>query len=119
MLKREKERVVADLVERLRASDTLMTVADYRGLTMPEIDSVRTEVLKHGSPLPRSVQEHAHEACGRGGRRARAGRAPRRPDRDRLRRRRRQVGVAKALNDTARRTKILRACAAASCKASR
>ena len=37
MLKQEKERVVADLVERLRASDTLI-VADYRGLTMPEID---------------------------------------------------------------------------------
>ena len=48
MLKREKERVVADLVERLRASDTLI-VADYRGLTMPEIDGVRTEVLKHGA----------------------------------------------------------------------
>ena len=48
MLKREKERVVADLVERLGASDTLI-VADYRGLTMPEIDGVRTEVLKHGA----------------------------------------------------------------------
>ena len=48
MLKREKERVVADLVERLRASDTLI-VADYRGLSMPEIDGVRTEVLKHGA----------------------------------------------------------------------
>ena len=48
MLKQEKERVVADLVERLRASDTLI-VADYRGLTMPEIDGVRTEVLKHGA----------------------------------------------------------------------
>ena len=48
MLKRQKERVVADLVERLRESDTLI-VADYRGLSMPEIDGVRTEVLKHGA----------------------------------------------------------------------
>jgi large subunit ribosomal protein L10 len=48
LLKRDKERVVAELVERLRASDTLI-VADYRGLTMSEIDGVRTELLKHGA----------------------------------------------------------------------
>lgn len=39
---------MAELAERLRASDTLI-VADYRGLTMTEIDGVRTELLKHGA----------------------------------------------------------------------
>ena len=34
MLRSEKERVVAELAERLRSAETLM-VADYRGLTMP------------------------------------------------------------------------------------
>ena len=34
MQKADKERVVAELTERLRASETLI-VADYRGLTMP------------------------------------------------------------------------------------
>ena len=33
MLKAEKERIVAELTERLRSSETLI-VADYRGLTM-------------------------------------------------------------------------------------
>jgi large subunit ribosomal protein L10 len=48
MLKTEKETVVADLVERLRASETLL-IADYRGLTHAELDDVRTELLKHGA----------------------------------------------------------------------
>jgi large subunit ribosomal protein L10 len=48
LLRQDKERVVAELAERLRASDTLI-VADYRGLTMTEIDGVRTELLKHGA----------------------------------------------------------------------
>src|SRR5438046_10765169 len=48
MLRKDKEQVVAELVERLRSSDTLI-VADYRGLTMSEIDGVRTELLKHGA----------------------------------------------------------------------
>jgi ribosomal protein L10 len=34
MLKADKERIVAELVERLRRADTLL-VADYRGLSMP------------------------------------------------------------------------------------
>jgi large subunit ribosomal protein L10 len=50
MLKTEKEHVVADLVERLRAADTLI-VADYRGLTHAELDGVRTELLGHGARL--------------------------------------------------------------------
>ena len=105
MLKREKERVVADLVERLRASDTLI-VADYRGLTMPEIDGVRTEVLKHGARftvVKNTLTKRAAEEAGVSelvelldGPTAIAfvGEGD-------------MVGVAKALNDTARQTKIL------------
>jgi large subunit ribosomal protein L10 len=44
----EKERVVAELTERLRTSQTLM-VADYRGLTMPQIDALRARLLEHGA----------------------------------------------------------------------
>ena len=105
MLKQEKERVVADLVERLRASDTLI-VADYRGLTMPEIDGVRTEVLKHGARftvVKNTLTKRAAEEAGvpelvefLDGPTAIAFVG----DGD-------MVGVAKALNDTARQTKIL------------
>jgi large subunit ribosomal protein L10 len=48
MLKAEKEKIVAELVERLRTADTLL-VADYRGLSMPEIDDVRTKLLETGA----------------------------------------------------------------------
>jgi large subunit ribosomal protein L10 len=46
--KSQKEQVVAELAERLRTSETLI-VADYRGLTMPQIDALRGELLKHGA----------------------------------------------------------------------
>ena len=105
MLKSEKERVVADLVERLRGSETLI-VADYRGLSMPEIDGVRSELLKHGArftvvknTLTRRAAEEAGVPellellegptaiafVGEGD----------------------MVGVAKALSDSARQTRIL------------
>jgi large subunit ribosomal protein L10 len=48
MLRSEKERVVRELAERLRSTDTLM-VADYRGLTMTEIDELRTRLLEAGA----------------------------------------------------------------------
>jgi large subunit ribosomal protein L10 len=48
MLRSEKERVVARLAQRLRETDTLM-VADYRGLTMPEIDELRSRLLEAGA----------------------------------------------------------------------
>src|ERR671933_677184 len=48
MLRSEKERVVAELAERLRSTQTLM-VADYRGLSMPEIDELRTRLLEAGA----------------------------------------------------------------------
>jgi len=46
--KPQKERVVAELAERLRTTDTLI-VADYRGLTMPQIDDLRTKLLEQGA----------------------------------------------------------------------
>src|SRR5919205_4107294 len=48
MQKEEKERVVAELTERLRGADTIM-VADYRGLTMPQLDALRGRLLEHGA----------------------------------------------------------------------
>jgi large subunit ribosomal protein L10 len=48
MHKSDKERVVAELTERLRTSETLI-VADYRGLTNSEIDGLRSKLLEHGA----------------------------------------------------------------------
>ena len=48
MLRTEKERVVAELAKQLGESETLM-VADYRGLTMPEIDELRSRLLDAGA----------------------------------------------------------------------
>jgi large subunit ribosomal protein L10 len=48
MKKSDKERVVGELTERLKSSPTLI-VADYRGLTMPQIDALRGELLQHGA----------------------------------------------------------------------
>ncbi|HKG42699.1 MAG TPA: 50S ribosomal protein L10 [Gaiellaceae bacterium] len=66
MLKSEKERVVEQLAERLRASDTLM-VADYRGLTMPEIDDLRSRLLEAGARftvVKNTLTRRAAEAAG-------------------------------------------------------
>jgi len=48
MHRSDKERVVSQLAERLRSSETLM-VADYRGLTMPQIEELRTRLLEAGA----------------------------------------------------------------------
>ena len=48
MKKSDKERVVGELAERLKSSPTLI-VADYRGLTMPQIDALRGQLLEHGA----------------------------------------------------------------------
>jgi large subunit ribosomal protein L10 len=48
MQKEDKARVVAELTERLKSADTLI-VADYRGLTMPQIDDLRSKLLEHGA----------------------------------------------------------------------
>jgi large subunit ribosomal protein L10 len=66
MLKTEKERVVAELTERLRASETLM-VADYRGLDVTQLNDVRTELLKHGarfSVVKSTLAKRAAEEAG-------------------------------------------------------
>jgi large subunit ribosomal protein L10 len=62
----EKERVVAELTERLRTSSTLM-VADYRGLTMPQIDALRAKLLEHGARfavVKNTLTRRAAEAAG-------------------------------------------------------
>jgi large subunit ribosomal protein L10 len=48
MHRSEKERVVAELVERLRSTETLI-VADYRGLSVTEINNLRGQLLEHGA----------------------------------------------------------------------
>src|SRR5436853_3125178 len=66
MHREDKERVVAELTERLRSTDTLF-VADYRGLSMPEIDGLRTELLNHGARftvVKNTLTRRAAEAAG-------------------------------------------------------
>jgi large subunit ribosomal protein L10 len=66
MLRSEKERVVAELADRLRSAETLM-VADYRGLTMPEIDELRTRLLEAGARftvVKNTLTKLAAEAAG-------------------------------------------------------
>jgi len=66
MLRSDKERVVAELTERLRSARTLI-VADYRGLTMTEIDALRGELLEHGarfSVVKNTLTRRAAEQAG-------------------------------------------------------
>src|SRR5580765_7826646 len=66
MDKKQKERVVADLTERLRSTETLI-VADYRGLTMQQVDNLRDELLKHGARfqvVKNTLTRRAAEAAG-------------------------------------------------------
>jgi large subunit ribosomal protein L10 len=106
MHKSEKERVIAELTERLRVSQTLI-VADYRGLTMPEIDGLRGELLKHGarfSVVKNTLTRRAAEAAGADAvltmLEGPTAIAFLESDGD-------PVAVAKALGDAARTTKIL------------
>jgi large subunit ribosomal protein L10 len=64
--KEDKERVVAELTDRLRSAETLL-VADYRGLTMPQIDALRTRLLESGarfSVVKNTLTRRAAEAAG-------------------------------------------------------
>ena len=66
MHKEDKERVVAELTEKLRLSETLI-VADYRGLTMPQIDGLRATLIEHGARLnvvKNTLTRRAAEAAG-------------------------------------------------------
>src|SRR6266536_2655402 len=64
--KSDKEKTVAELTERLRRADTLL-VADYRGLTMPQIDALRTRLLDSGARftvVKNTLTRRAAEAAG-------------------------------------------------------
>jgi large subunit ribosomal protein L10 len=66
MQKEDKERVVIELTERLRTAETLI-VADYRGLTMPQIDALRGRLLEHGAKftvVKNTLTRRAAEAAG-------------------------------------------------------
>ena len=106
MLKSDKERVVAELTERLRTSETLI-VADYRGLTNAEIDGLRSKLLEHGARfavVKNTLTRRAAEAAGADALLALldgpSAIAFVESDGD-------PVGVAKALRDAATSTKVL------------
>jgi large subunit ribosomal protein L10 len=64
--KDEKERVVEELTDRLRSSETLI-VADYRGLTNAEIDGLRSKLIEHGARfavVKNTLTRRAAEAAG-------------------------------------------------------
>src|SRR4051794_11779840 len=106
MQKEDKERVVAELTERLRSAETLF-VADYRGLTMPQIDALRGRLLENGARLSvvkNTLPRRAAQAAGAEGLLALlegpSAIAFIEADGD-------MVAVAKALADSARDTKVL------------
>jgi large subunit ribosomal protein L10 len=106
MQKEDKERVVAELTERLRKTETLI-VADYRGLTNAELEGLRDELLKHGARfaiVKNTLTRIAAQAAGGDALLAMlegpTAIAFLEADGD-------PVGVAKALGDTARTTRIL------------
>ena len=66
MHRSDKERLVAELTERLRGAETLI-VADYRGLTVTEIGDLRGKLLDHGasfSVVKNTLTRRAAEAAG-------------------------------------------------------
>jgi large subunit ribosomal protein L10 len=106
MHKEDKERVVAELTEKLRTAETLI-VADYRGLTMPQIDALRGKLIENGAKLSvvkNTLTRRAAEAAGADALLALlegpSAIAFIEADGD-------AVAVAKALADSARETKVL------------
>src|SRR4029078_7952414 len=106
MQKEDKERVVSELTDRLRNAETLI-VADYRGLTMPQIDALRGKLIENGAKLSvvkNTLTRRAAEAAGADALLALlegpSAIAFIEADGD-------MVAVAKALSDAARETKIL------------
>jgi large subunit ribosomal protein L10 len=64
--KEQKEKVVEELADRLKAADTLL-VADYRGLTMPQIDALRSRLLESGAKftvVKNTLTRRAAQAAG-------------------------------------------------------
>ncbi len=106
MQRTEKERVVGELTERLRETESLL-VADYRGLTNAQLSAVRSTLREHGATftvVKNSLTRRAAEAAGAEQLLAlldgptaiafvQSGGDP--------------VAVAKALSDTAKDTKVL------------
>jgi len=106
MHKSEKEKVVAELTERLRTAETLL-VADYRGLTNAQLEELRSKLIDHGarfSIVKNTLTRRAAEAAGADALLAllegptaiafiETGGDP--------------AAVAKALDETARETKVL------------
>ena len=106
MLKADKERIVDELTERLKTTPTLF-VADYRGLSVTEIDELRTKVIEHGARftvVKNTLTKRAAEAAGADALLAMlegpTAIAFIEADGD-------MVGVAKALSDAAKTTRIL------------
>jgi large subunit ribosomal protein L10 len=106
MQKEDKERIVVQLTEKLREADTLI-VADYRGLTMPQIDSLRGKLVEQGATftvVKNTLTRRAAEAAGADALLALlegpSAIAFVQADGD-------PVAVAKALSDSARDTKVL------------
>ncbi len=62
----EKERIVAELTERLRTSETLI-VADYRGLSTKDLEELRRQLAEHGarfSVVKNTLTRRAAELAG-------------------------------------------------------
>jgi large subunit ribosomal protein L10 len=106
MNKADKSNVVAELTEKLKGAET-MIVADYRGLTMPQIDALRSRLIENGARLTvvkNTLTRRAAEAAGADALLALlegpSAIAFVEADGD-------AVAVAKALADSARETKVL------------
>lgn len=66
MKKEHKQSVVEELTARLKAADTLL-IADYRGLTMPQIDALRSRLIESGARftvVKNTLTRRAAEAAG-------------------------------------------------------
>jgi large subunit ribosomal protein L10 len=66
MRRDQKEQVVEELTARLKSAETLL-VADYRGLTMPQIDELRSRLLESGARftvVKNTLTRRAAEAAG-------------------------------------------------------
>jgi large subunit ribosomal protein L10 len=66
MHRSEKERLVEELTERLKSTETLI-VADYRGLTVSEIDELRGKLIEQGARftvVKNTLTKRAAEAAG-------------------------------------------------------
>jgi large subunit ribosomal protein L10 len=66
MLRQDKEKIVEELAAQLREAQTLI-VADYRGLSMKQIDALRTRLLEHGARftvVKNTLTRRAAEAAG-------------------------------------------------------